>query len=73
VGARRIELLTSSELVAQRRREQVVSGLPGLGRVVVAVPAGWSAFAVLAAPPSWSRLRWSPGWPMVAWSDAATA
>jgi hypothetical protein len=61
------------EAVAQRRREQVVSGLPGLGCIAVAAPGGWTALVAVAASPPGSRLRWSPGWPMVAWPGAARA
>lgn len=60
------------EAVAQRRREQVISGLAGLGSVAVAAPGGRTALAMLAACLPGSRLRWSPGWPLVAWSGAAT-
>lgn len=62
----------SSEAVAQRWREQVVSGFLGLGNVAVAAPAGWTPPAAVAASSPGARLRWSPGWPMVAGSRAAT-
>jgi transposase len=53
----------------------LMGGSPAASRawgVGAAAAAGWTALvAVAASGPGW-RLRWSPGWPMVAWSCAAT-